>query len=385
VKLVIQIGNSSKGSIQKTVTRNFSHKICRASYLVFCLVLIFQITLFAEDVKIVKVLDSNLFEIKGGMRIRLANVDAPSISDSLKRLSSFAYNIKSYAERQLLGRSISAQFIQGWDNGNEPFPVHLIQHFPLKTVSYNKLYLERGFGKYVNEGDTSYIQEYLAAEETAKRYKRGVWNEALYFAENQRDHVFSLLFGSGNYEELNGYYREVSLNSEPLGNWNGFGIRATGLFFRDYMEYGNDMEDSKTFWLRPFWIVNYEYAGIEPGIILFRSTDEEFSGSKIGFFVWPSIRINMGYMKRIYLSFDYFTDLLYSPATFGLNYHHNNPYLKFWLGYTPLDDEKQFWSLKIEGLVTKKLLVKVQGIYYNYFQGQESSFGWRVGIGYVID
>ncbi len=35
----------------------------------------------AEEVKVVKILDSNLFELKDGRKIKLANVDAPSISD----------------------------------------------------------------------------------------------------------------------------------------------------------------------------------------------------------------------------------------------------------------------------------------------------------------
>jgi len=338
-----------------------------------------------EDVKIVKVLDCNLFEIKGGKRIRLAHVDAVSVTDKIKRVSSFAHNIKYYAEREFVGQTLMAEYIDASNHNFEPLSVHLIRKFPLKTVNYNKLYLERGYGKYMAESDTVYSQEYLAAEEMAKLKNRGVWDKDLYSAENPKVSALSFMFGFGNYQELNGYYREASLMAEPIGSSNSFGMRVTAVFSRQGIEYGGYKEGLEMIWFNPFWVINSKYAGIEPGFVMFKSSDIEYAGWISGFFIWPSIKFNMGYMKMIFLSFDYFTDLLYSPASFGLNFLNETPYLKLWLGYTPVDEERQFWSFKIEGLATQRLLIKFQGIYYDYIQNDESSYGWRIGVGYVLD
>ena len=97
----------------------------------------------------------NLFEIKNGPKIRLANIDAPSKSDPNKKLASFAITIQKYAESQFLGQTLTVEFIHSHQNKSEPVPVHLFQKFPLKSVCYNKSYLERGYGKFVDEIDKS--------------------------------------------------------------------------------------------------------------------------------------------------------------------------------------------------------------------------------------
>jgi len=342
------------------------------------------LSLHAQEVKIVKVLDSNLFETKSGQRIRLANVLTPSISDSNKKLALFAMSIKKYAEEQFLGRPLIMKIARTDSGKSEPIPVHLFQKFMMKTVCYNKLYLERGYGKFIEEADTTYRAEYLAAQEKAKRKKRGIWSEKLYLPETPKIYAYSLMIGFGNYHSLNGFYKEVLLTSEPIGNTKGLRLRMAALFARRAIENDGYRNGLETIWFNPYWAFNGKYMGVEPGAIIFSSPDEELEGMVLDFFILPMVKLKVGLMDRVYLSFDFLTDVLYSLNAFGINFYNAQPYLKIWMGYSPVDEERRIVSFKMEGLISRKFLIKFQGISFLYKPANERTFGWRLGIGYVF-
>jgi len=89
-------------------------------------------------------------------------------------------------------------------------------------------------------------------------------------------------------------------------------------------------------------------------------------------------------MERVYLSFDFLTDLLTSLTTFGIKFYNAKPYWKIWIGYSPVDEGHRVVSFKMEGRMARKFLIKFQGINFVYKPENERTFGWRMGIGYVF-
>ncbi len=357
------------------------HRILLCSAVLLFLPLI---RLHAEDVKIVKVLDSNLFELKDGREIRLAHVEAPSLSDSNKKLAFFALQIKMYAKGQFLGQMLTAEFFQPAENNSGPIPVRLVQKFLLKTVCYNLHYLESGYGKYIAEPDTLHAAAYREAEMEAKSKSRGIWNEEYYLPDAPDAYLLDLTYGAGHYSDWNGFYQEIRINARKWGSGNGFGIRMGVFITEQENRTGEYKKDLDGLWLNPYFVKDGKYFGVEPGILFIRVPDAEIKKLIWDFFLIPNLEVKAGLIKRFYLSFDFVTDLPYSPATFGLNYIKEKPYMKLWLGYTPDIDEQRMVSLKAEGIILRNLLVNLEGIHFDRFSIHEKTYGWRVGLGYVF-
>lgn len=339
--------------------------------------------LSAEETRIKKVLDSNLFELKDGRIISLAYVDVPSVSDSNEKLGLLALNIKNYAENQFLGRNVIIQFDSLGDQNSEPIPVHLFQKFPFKTVCYNKLYLQKGFGKLVIESDTQPTSEYIRAEKEAKAKNRGLWEENLYMSKPLQMVIPSLIFGFGNYRSLNGPYQEALLFYQPLGP--GFGFRCGTIHAKEAIEFKGYKQAFVSTWFNPYWTINSKYFGIEPGLILFKSPDYLIPEISSDLFLLPNGSLRVGLINRLYLSFDFLTDLLYTPASWGVNFLNKEPYLKLWIGYTPANEEKNIISIGTEVLFLKRVLIKFEGVSYNYHMSdEEQTYGMRFGAGYLF-
>lgn len=76
-----------------------------------------------EPVKIARVLDANLFELKDGRKIKLANLETPSIHDPDPYRASLAKMIKKYGQERLAGQTLLAEFVAQRDSVPEsPIP-----------------------------------------------------------------------------------------------------------------------------------------------------------------------------------------------------------------------------------------------------------------------
>lgn len=136
-------------------------------------------TLQAKEIKIVKVIDTNLFFTSDSGLVALANLEIPSLHDSSIILRNFALDVIKYEEKAFLNKTLYAEFVSPSADSMDSTAVqqiHLFRKLPLGKLSYNKLMLENGYGTFQENQLSSYAKEYQRAAEQARKLQRGIWD-----------------------------------------------------------------------------------------------------------------------------------------------------------------------------------------------------------------
>ncbi len=349
-----------------------------------CLMCFFCAVLSAEEVKIARVLDANLFELKDGRKIRLANLEAPSTHDPDPYRAALAKMIKKYGQEQLAGQTLLAEFIAEKDSACDCFPAHLFRKFTLKTLWYNQSYLKEGYGAYAASPDSTYHREYFAASETARKSKRGIWDPARYKPRPNR-HSVNLLAGAGDRPGFSdNYYREIHVSYEPIQYKNGFSI-AFGLIQTEAVDYRDAQWKIATFYL-PYLVPQYrvqgDYIGFNTGFFfnlkVFTRGEDDPPHPPLFF----NLGLKVGVLRACYLSADLLSDFLLGPLAIGINFKISNPYLYLWVGKVYFESEQNGFGFKLDALITKRYILRAQ--YISNFEAQDKQYGFRVGLGYVL-
>jgi hypothetical protein len=95
-------------------------------------------SVYGENVKITRVIDSNLFELNDGRRIRLSHVESPSISDPDPAIAYLAGRIKRFGEEKLPGENLTFEYAGPLDETCSCQPVHLFTigfFYPFRVIS----------------------------------------------------------------------------------------------------------------------------------------------------------------------------------------------------------------------------------------------------------
>ncbi len=142
------------------------------------LFLIFFTGLFAQerDLKIVEILDANLFRTEDSLLIRMVNLRVPSVSDQDSVKSEQAIKIIKFAELHLLNRT--SRFIISPKNKCSENPIqsgHLFRKYPLANTNINEKYIEKGYAFYL-PCDTMFMDVYSMVAERALEKKAGLWS-----------------------------------------------------------------------------------------------------------------------------------------------------------------------------------------------------------------
>ncbi len=142
------------------------------------LFLIFFKGLFAQerDLKIVEILDANLFKTEDSLLIRMVNLRVPSISDQDSIKSEQAIKIIKFAELHLLNRT--SRFIISPKKKCSENPIqsgHLFRKYPLANTNINEKYIEKGYAFYL-PCDTMFMDVYSMVAERALEKKAGLWS-----------------------------------------------------------------------------------------------------------------------------------------------------------------------------------------------------------------
>lgn len=145
--------------------------------------LIFTHSIMAQSLKIVKILDSNLFELEDGRKIKLAGIDAPQLNNPIPLFAETANQALAYHKETILRRRVVVQSISK-DDSNEYEFVYLWLEYPLENLDLNQRFLERGFGKFFNNADSTKTASLLKAEKYAKENNEGIWE---YYKPNVSD------------------------------------------------------------------------------------------------------------------------------------------------------------------------------------------------------
>ena len=178
------------------------------------LVLFFTLQAMAteEKVKIVKIIDANLFRLNDGRLIRLADIWVPSQNSESPLYHYIARKAIQYANEMLIGQRFKIRYDSSKVRVGRPIPVILFKIYPLQKLDINKLYLQRGYGKYVPAKDTPPVKEYAAAEREARRKHLGIWAKSFKISENAIKFQ-GLYYRAGNRNLFGDQFREIGYHA----------------------------------------------------------------------------------------------------------------------------------------------------------------------------
>ena len=131
---------------------------------------------YCQKAKIEKIIDSNLFELDDGTLIKIANIDVPNINHPNLSLRKVGLKAFEYARQIFLKRSYELTYPNPVKSDTIYRLVYLIKEYPLELRDYTQTYLQKGYGKYINNTNNFVEKEkYLIAENEARDNKKGIW------------------------------------------------------------------------------------------------------------------------------------------------------------------------------------------------------------------
>ena len=148
--------------------------IIKLSFLFFLCLGTFNLQI-GQKSKIVKILDSNLFELYDGSLVKLANVDVPNINHPNELLREIGYDAFNYAKSVLLNRNYMLSYPVSEISDSNFKLIHIIKEYPFETRDYTETYLENGFGKFLANAESSSRDKYILAEKAAFLDREGIW------------------------------------------------------------------------------------------------------------------------------------------------------------------------------------------------------------------
>lgn len=113
----------------------------------------------------VRVIDGDTFDLESGVRIRLAGVEAPEYPKGCLSLAA-----KERLQELVLGKEAQIESV-GKDNFGRT-----LGFVKIGGLLIDKALVEEGLARAENGADPRYGAELLAAEDSAKKAKRGIWS-----------------------------------------------------------------------------------------------------------------------------------------------------------------------------------------------------------------
>ncbi len=356
--------------------------------ILFCLLFIFGLhTLLIasspqlQKVKIVKIIDTNRFQLEDGRLISLANLQIPSVTDTNKFSKALTSDILQYERKYFLNRVFWILPSPEAPSDSTVLPVHLIQKFLFNQINYNQLFLEQGFAIY-KPIDSLYQSIYLQAEKKARAADKGIWNLEEYFLKKQfwffaGSEITAGYFYDDFWNEDNNY-QIISLQFSifNLYNWNTLRLKIGQLH---NLEQGNaacempPVVNYKVHSIYRYLIFsfdsNFRYFGFTLGMFGLDEVKRGFCQEGIDRFILPMGGIRFGMLKWLYLSAEFFTRI--SPLTqLGIHYHINRqPFSRISVYVSSLafndnwadEDSHSSLGIGIQHLFHKRYLLGIRG------------------------
>jgi endonuclease YncB( thermonuclease family) len=140
-------------------------------YLLLFIITISSLT-FAQEFKITKVIDNNIFQLKNGQLVQLAEVYVPSIKDPNDTVRALAISINKWANSILTGHDYLIKFIT-----NDSLPKIRIfrSHLGVGEDIIEK-YILFGFAIFTGDTNSTKYIDYMEDQNTAQKNKKGIWS-----------------------------------------------------------------------------------------------------------------------------------------------------------------------------------------------------------------
>ncbi|MHB2149175.1 thermonuclease family protein [Calditrichota bacterium LG25] len=348
---------------------------------------------FCQKIKIVEVLDTNLFLLQDGRKISLANLQTPSQHDSSKTLKNIARDLLTYERKYLLNRTLWMESSPAVRSDTIPLPVHLFQKFLLNRINFNAHLLELGYARYAPV-DSLYREQYLKAVLRAQKRQRGIWSKEHYEQLKVLDVVVGVAGGLGEsfgkaydkhnnlltYEARVMLFHPSSRNKIELkvGEWSN---REEGYGVCEYGPAVHFQATARTRYVIFNCDIHYEYFGFGVGYFFTSRLQKGFCGSEAPDFRMPNLSLRIGPQKKFYLSAELFNDIFNFVKIAG-NYHFNGPYSVLWLGYSAgnvgsdNDEAISLLGLGFQHLFKKRIIITAEG----YFAPFTRNKFFRLGV-----
>ncbi|MCL6099265.1 MAG: thermonuclease family protein [Bacteroidetes bacterium] len=143
--------------------------------LLFLTILMLSSSIFGQYVKVTKILDSNLFELEDGRKIKLAGIDAPQLNSPIPFFQKVAEQAVFYSVGNILERRVYMELISKQEKSSYQL-VHIKINYLFEKSDFNKSYLMKGFGKFFDNADTTFRNDLIDAQTHAIENKDGIWN-----------------------------------------------------------------------------------------------------------------------------------------------------------------------------------------------------------------
>ena len=142
------------------------------------LILIISLYIFstnsAQYVRITKILNSNLFELQDGTKIKMAGIDAPQLESPIPFFQEVAKDATFYSTENLLTRQVFIEPLPK-DSSQSYNLVFIKYNYLFQEVNYNQKFLLNGYGKFIDNVNGKYKTEILESEDHARNNKKGIW------------------------------------------------------------------------------------------------------------------------------------------------------------------------------------------------------------------
>lgn len=128
-----------------------------------------------QSSKIIKILNTNLFQLEDGRKVRLAGIEMPPIEMPGSNMQKHINRILRYEDNTVFKRKLNFIF-DGYDPGDSAVHlVYMLQPYDLEDIDINELFLLYGFGRFINNIDSIHYEKYIKAEKKAQDRSTGLW------------------------------------------------------------------------------------------------------------------------------------------------------------------------------------------------------------------
>ena len=343
------------------------------------LFLFFSSLLFSQelsDIRIVKILDSNLFLSENKKLVKLADVKSPSLfsEDSL-----LAKRIMRYSRNNLLGKELVFQKAAS-GSSTDTLKIYLFKEYTLHTFNFNLEFLRQGYGNYEKSKSSAINPEYLQAESEAKEKNRGIWEseEAKRLRNFPLSNLFILKY-SDNLKDYNYNEAQPFLNiSYELYKQNKIFQISLSRLHKFYK--GEDGGESLIYLIIPRFYYNMEFISINLGLLFFK----DIYGGELNYFLFPVGGINIGILNRLYAHINFVDESLLAFWNYGITLKFGNYYDELSFGIsTVLHDQSDERSIYAKARVhfLKNFVLEAQGKY----NMDKSYSSYLFGIGFLLN
>ena len=143
--------------------------------LIVIIIFAFLPPFYAQNKRIVKIIDSNLYMLDDSTFVKLAGIEIPTTRHANKQVKKIADEVFEYTNNNFVNRPLEILYAGESEDKFNSKLVIINKIFLLSQMNYNSYFIERGFGRFVRNSDKINDSLFVAVEKSAKENNLGVY------------------------------------------------------------------------------------------------------------------------------------------------------------------------------------------------------------------